>query len=151
MSSLNRVMIIGNLGQDPEIRTTNDGTKLCNLRIATSESWTDKASGEKRERTDWHRAVLWNQNGKRGLVEICEQYLSKGSKVYLEGQLQTRKYQAQDGTDRYSTEIVLRGFDGKLVMLDRKRDGEDFGGGNAGGGDFGAGGPDLGEDSEVPF
>ena len=162
--SVNKVILIGNLGADPEVRSTNDGTKLCNLRIATSESWRDRNSGEKREKTEWHRVVIWNpQGGKRGLVEICEQYLKKGSKVYIEGQLQTRKWQDQAGADRYSTEIVLRPFNGELTMLDGRSGGEgggggggyggggggnDFGGGGGGGG-FDGGGPDI--DDEIPF
>jgi single-strand DNA-binding protein len=167
--SVNKVILIGNLGADPEVRSTNDGTKLCNLRIATSEGWRDRNSGEKREKTEWHRVVIWNpQGGKRGLVDICEQYLKKGSKVYIEGQLQTRKWQDQSGADRYSTEVVLRPFNGELTMLDGRSGGGDgggYGGGggggdfNSGGGgdfggggngnDFGGGGPDI--DDEIPF
>jgi len=160
--SLNKVLLIGNLGADPEIRTTNDGTKLCNLRIATSEGWRDRNSGERREKTEWHRVVIWNpQGGKRGLVDICEQYLRKGSKVYIEGQLQTRKWQDQSGQDRYSTEVVLRPFNGELTMLDSRSGGGgggDFGGGGGGGGDYGGGGNDFGGggsapdiDDEIPF
>lgn len=118
MSSVNKVILIGNLGRDPETKSMQDGTKLANLSVATSERWKDKNSGEARERTEWHRVVVWGK-----LAEICERYLAKGSKVYLEGQLETRKWQAQDGQDRYSTEVVLRGYGGKLVMLDGKGDG----------------------------
>ena len=161
--SVNKVILIGNLGADPEVRNTNDGTKLCNLRIATSESWRDRNSGEKREKTEWHRVVIWNpQGGKRGLVDICEQYLKKGSKVYIEGQLQTRKWQDQSGQDKYSTEVVLQRFRGEMVMLDSRGGGQGGGGGYdappphdqqpamAGGGGGGmGGGDDL--DDEIPF
>ena len=112
--SLNKVMLIGNLGADPEIRRTQDGRPIANLRIATSESWRDKATGDRRERVEWHRVVIFSE----GLAKIAEQYLKKGSKVYVEGQLQTRKWQGQDGQDRYSTEIVLNGFGATLTMLD---------------------------------
>lgn len=114
MGSVNKVVLLGNLGADPEIRSTQDGRKIANLRLATSESWRDKASGEKRERTEWHRVVIFAE----GLAKIAEQYLRKGSKVYVEGQLQTRKWQDQSGSDKYSTEVVLQGFGGTLVMLD---------------------------------
>lgn len=114
--SVNKVILIGNLGQDPEVRSFQNGGRVCNLRIATSESWRDKASGEKRERTEWHRVAIFND----GLVNIAEQYLRKGSKVYLEGQLQTRKWQDQSGQDRYTTEIVLQGFNSNLTMLDSR-------------------------------
>ena len=117
--SLNRVMLIGNLGADPEIRSFQNGGRIANLRIATSESWKDKASGERKERTEWHGVVLQSD----GLVGVAERYLHKGSKVYVEGQLRTRKWQDQSGNDRYSTEVAIGGFDGKLVMLDGKRDG----------------------------
>lgn len=114
--SVNRVIIIGNLGADPEIRHTNDGRPIANLRIATSESWRDKSTGERKEKTEWHSVVIFSE----GLCKIAEQYLRKGSKVYLEGQLQTRKWQDRDGNDRYSTEVVLQGFNATLVMLDGK-------------------------------
>jgi single-strand DNA-binding protein len=114
--SVNRVIIIGNLGSDPEIRHTNDGRPIANLRIATSESWRDKGTGERKEKTEWHSVVIFSE----GLCKIAEQYLRKGSKVYLEGQLQTRKWQDRDGNDRYSTEVVLQGFNATLVMLDGK-------------------------------
>ncbi|WP_299653226.1 single-stranded DNA-binding protein [uncultured Jannaschia sp.] len=129
--SVNKVILIGNLGRDPETRTFGNGGKVCNLRIATSENWRDKNSGERREKTEWHSVAIFNE----GLVRIAEQYLKKGSKVYLEGQLQTRKWQDQSGADRYSTEIVLQGFNATLTMLDG-RDGPQGGGG---GGDFGGG------------
>ena len=143
--SLNKVMLIGNLGRDPEIRNFQNGGKVCNLRIATSETWKDKNSGERKERTEWHSVAIFNE----GLVRIAEQYLRKGSKVYIEGQLQTRKYQDQSGADKYSTEIVLQGFNGTLTMLD----------GNSGGnGDReapptagGQGGGSYDPSEEIPF
>lgn len=120
--SLNKVCLIGNLGADPEIRRTNDGRPIANLRVATSESWKDKATGEKREKTEWHRVVIFND----ALCSVAEKYLRKGSKVYLEGQLQTRKWTDKEtGADRYSTEVVLQGFNSTLTMLDSKRDGAD--------------------------
>lgn len=119
--SVNKVILIGNLGADPEIRSTNDGRKIANLRIATSESWRDKSSGERREKTEWHRVVIFNE----GLAKVAEQYLQKGSKVYLEGQIQTRKWQDKEtGADRYATEVVLQNFNSTLVMLDGKQSGE---------------------------
>jgi single-strand DNA-binding protein len=127
--SVNKVILIGNLGADPEIRRTQDGRPVANLRLATSDSWKDKTTGERKEKTEWHRVVIFNEN----LCRIAEQYLKKGSKVYLEGQLQTRKWQDQSGQDRYSTEVVLQGFRGELTLLDRAG-----GAGGAGGGDFGA-------------
>lgn len=114
MASLNKVQLIGNLGADPEIRSFQNGGRVANLRIATSESWKDKSSGERKERTEWHTVALFSD----GLVGVAERFLKKGSKVYVEGQLQTRKWQDQSGNDRYSTEIVLQGYDSKLVMLD---------------------------------
>jgi single-strand DNA-binding protein len=111
--SVNRAIIVGNLGRDPEIRRTQDGKPIANLRVATSESWRDKATGEKRERTEWHSVVIWGE-----LANVAEKYLRKGSKVYLEGQLQTRKWQDQNGVERYTTEVVLQGFGASLVMLD---------------------------------
>ncbi|MFX0540116.1 single-stranded DNA-binding protein [Roseovarius sp. S4756] len=134
--SVNKVIIIGNLGRDPEVRTFQNGGKVCNLRIATSETWKDKSTGERREKTEWHSVAIFNE----GLVRIAEQYLKKGSKVYIEGQLQTRKWQDQSGQDRYSTEIVLQGFNGTLTMLD----GRDGGGGGGGGGYSGGGGGGYG-------
>jgi single-strand DNA-binding protein len=112
--SVNKVILVGNLGRDPEIRHTQDGRKIANLRVATSESWRDKTSGERREKTEWHSVVIFND----GLCNVAERYLKKGSKVYIEGQLQTRKWQDQTGNDRYSTEVVLQGFGGTLTMLD---------------------------------
>jgi single-strand DNA-binding protein len=121
--SVNKVILIGNLGADPEIRHTQDGRPIANLRIATSESWRDKATGERKEKTEWHRVVIFNEN----LCKVAEQYLKKGSKVIIEGQLQTRKWQDQSGQNRYSTEVVLQGFRGELALLDRA------GGGSVGG------------------
>ena len=133
--SVNKVILVGNLGADPEIRNMQNGKPVCNLRIATSESWNDRASGERRERTEWHRVVIFNE----GLCRVAENYLRKGSKVYLEGQLQTRQYE-QDGITKYSTEIVLQGFNSNLTMLDSAGgNGGGMGGGNQGGGGFGGG------------
>lgn len=128
--SVNKVILIGNLGADPEIRRTQDGRPIANLRIATSESWRDKNSGERKEKTEWHQVVIFNE----GLCKVAEQYLKKGSTVYVEGQLQTRKWQDQNGNDRYSTEVVLQGFNGNLTMLGGRGDG---GGASRGGNDFG--------------
>ncbi|WP_127112247.1 single-stranded DNA-binding protein [Shimia sediminis] len=130
--SVNKVIIVGNLGRDPEVRTFQNGGKVCNLRIATSETWKDRNTGERRERTEWHSVAIFSE----GLVRVAEQYLRKGSKVYLEGKLQTRKWQDQSGNDRYSTEVVLQGFDATLVMLDARSggDGGGYGGGGQGGG-----------------
>lgn len=162
--SLNKVMLIGNLGQDPEVRSFQNGGKVCNLRIATSETWKDK-EGQRQEKTEWHTVAIFSE----GLVRVCENYLKKGSKVYVEGQLQTRKWQDQNGQDRYSTEVVLRGFNGTLVMLDgRGEGGGGFGGGqrsggsgfggDQGGGNFGGGGQSSGGssnyddlDDDIPF
>jgi single-strand DNA-binding protein len=175
--SVNKVILVGNLGRDPEIRRTQDGRPIANLRIATSETWKDKNSGERREKTEWHSVVIFNEN----LCKVAEQYLRKGAKVYIEGQLQTRKWQDQQGQDRYSTEVVLQGFGGTLTMLDGRQgaggglsesgqsdygggDG-DFGGGSsepkraarggggsgAGGGSKGGGAFDKGFDDEIPF
>lgn len=136
--SVNKVILIGNLGRDPEVRTFQNGGKVCNLRIATSENWRDKATGERRDRTEWHSVAIFNEN----LAKIAEQYLRKGSKVYVEGQLETRKWQDQSGQERYTTEIVLRPFRGELTLLDGRDGG---GGGGAGGGyDEGAGGGGYG-------
>ena len=118
--SVNKVIIIGNLGKDPEVRTFQTGGKVCTMTVATSENWRDKNSGEKRERTEWHRVAIFSE----GLVRVAEQYLRKGSKVYLEGQLETRKWQDQSGQDKYTTEVVLRGFNSTLTMLDGKQDGQ---------------------------
>lgn len=112
--SVNKVILVGNLGADPEIRTTQDGREIANLNIATSESWKDRSSGERREKSEWHRVVIFSE----GLVKVAKSYLKKGSKIYLEGALQTRKWQDKDGNDRYSTEVVLQGYNAALVMLD---------------------------------
>lgn len=160
--SVNKVILVGNLGRDPEVRTTQDGLKIVNLSLATSETWRDRNSGERKERTEWHRVVIFNER----LAEVAEKYLRKGSKIYVEGALQTRKWTDQNGQDRYSTEVVLQRFRGELTMLDTRGGGEgggDFGGGGgsygggsgsggssggSGGGSFGGGG-DL--DDEIPF
>ncbi|MEM8976115.1 MAG: single-stranded DNA-binding protein [Pseudomonadota bacterium] len=161
--SVNKVILVGNLGADPEIRRTQDGRPIANLRVATTESWRDKGSGERRDRTEWHRVVIFSE----GLCRVAEQYLRKGAKVYIEGQLQTRKWQDQSGQDRYSTEVVLQGFNSTLTMLDGRNGGgggmsdggqsdyDSMGGGYdeprrpAGGG--GGGGFDKPLDDEIPF
>jgi single-strand DNA-binding protein len=140
--SVNKVILVGNLGKDPEIRRTQDGRPVANLRIATSESWRDKATGERREKTEWHSVVIFNEN----LCKIAEQYLKKGSKVFIEGSLQTRKWQGQDGQDRYTTEVVLQGFNGNLTMLDG-RSGAGAGAGMAENGQADYGGADNGYSS----
>jgi len=127
--SVNKVILIGNVGADPEIRRTQDGRPIANLRIATSETWRDRNSGERREKTEWHNVVVFNE----GLCKVVEQYVKKGAKLYIEGALQTRKWQDQTGNDRYSTEVVLQGFNSTLTMLD----GRGEGGGAGRGGDFG--------------
>jgi single-strand DNA-binding protein len=138
--SVNKVILVGNLGKDPEIRRTQDGRPIANLSVATSESWRDKATGERKEKTEWHRVVIFNE----GLCKVAEQYLKKGAKVYIEGQLQTRKWTDQSGAEKYSTEVVLQGFNSNLTMLDGRSGG---GGGNFGpddsSGDFGSGGPSV--------
>ncbi|MDJ0642391.1 MAG: single-stranded DNA-binding protein [Erythrobacter sp.] len=136
--SLNKVMLIGNLGADPEIRSFQNGGRVANLRIATSETWKDRNTGERQERTEWHTVAIFSE----GLVNVCENYLKKGSKVFVEGQLQTRKWQDQSGNDRYSTEVVLRGYNGTLTMLDGRGEGGGMGGGGgrSGGGYGGSGG-----------
>ncbi len=139
MSSVNKVILVGNLGRDPESRSFQNGGKVVNLRIATSESWKDRNSGERKERTEWHSVAIFNE----GLANVAERYLRKGSKVYIEGQLQTRKWQDQSGQDRYSTEIVLQGFGGVLTMLDGA---SGSGGGGGGGGGVGSGRDDWGAD-----
>lgn len=116
--SVNKVILVGHLGKDPEVRSFQSGGRVCNLSIATSESWKDKASGERKEKTEWHRVTIWNE----GLVEVAEKYLRKGAKVYIEGQLETRKWQDQSGQDRYSTEVVLKPYKGELQMLGGKKD-----------------------------
>ena len=137
--SVNKVILVGNLGKDPEIRRTQDGRPIANLSVATSESWRDKATGERKEKTEWHRVVIFNE----GLCKIAEQYLKKGAKVYLEGQLQTRKWTDASGVEKYSTEVVLQGFNSALTMLDGRSGagGGSFGADDHGGGDFGSGGP----------
>ena len=163
--SVNKVILVGNLGKDPEIRRTQDGRPIANLSVATSESWRDKATGERKEKTEWHRVVIFSE----GLAKVAEQYLKKGAKVYIEGQLQTRKWQGQDGQDRYTTEVVLQGFNSVLTMLDSRGgvastaaslpedDAGYAGGGNGkrGGGSAEAlsskGGFDKALDDEIPF
>jgi single-strand DNA-binding protein len=132
--SVNKVILVGNLGRDPEFTQTQDGRRFGRLSIATSERWRDRGSGERREQTEWHRVVIFNEN----LVDVAERFLRKGSKVYIEGQLQTRKWQDQSGNDRYSTEVVLGRFRGELTMLDGRQDGESGSGG--GGGDYASSG-----------
>jgi len=127
--SVNKVILIGNLGADPEIRSLNNGGKVCTLSVATSENWKDKSTGERREKTEWHRVVVFGD----GLVRVCENYLKKGAKIYVEGALQTRKWQDRDGNDKYTTEVVLQGFGGTLTMLDSRNSG---GGGGGGGGGY---------------
>ncbi len=147
--SVNKVILIGNLGKDPESRRMTSGELMVTFSVATSENWRDKASGERKEKTEWHRVVIWNEN----LAKVAEQYLRKGSKVYLEGQLATRKWNDKDGVEKYSTEVVLNRFRGELVMLDGRAEG---GGGDrprvsSGGGDAPAN-FDRGEmDDEIPF
>ena len=162
--SVNKVILVGNLGRDPEIRRTQDGRPIANLNLATSETWRDKNTGERKERTEWHRVVIFNDR----LVEVVEKYLKKGSKIYVEGALQTRKWTDQSGAERYSTEVVLQRFRGELTMLDGRGEGggggfepDDggYGGGGPGGGGSGGGGggraerrpspPDL--DDDIPF
>ncbi|MEC5290247.1 single-stranded DNA-binding protein [Aurantimonas sp. C2-6-R+9] len=167
--SVNKVILVGNLGADPEIRRLNSGDAVVNLRIATSESWRDKNSGERREKTEWHNVVIFNEN----LVKVAEQYLKKGAKVYIEGQLQTRNWEDQSGQKRYTTEVVLQRFRGELQMLDSRGEGGGSGGGgggydqsggarggSGGGGKSGGGGYDQGGggggssrdlDDEIPF
>jgi len=153
--SVNKVILVGNLGRDPEIRTLNSGDRVANLNIATSETWRDKSSGERKEKTEWHRVVIFNEN----LVKVAENYLRKGAKVYIEGQLATRKYE-QNGVEKYSTEIVLQRFRGELTMLDGRNEGggassgDDYGGGYAGGGQPArSSGPkqDFPMDDDIPF
>jgi single-strand DNA-binding protein len=141
--SVNKVILVGNLGRDPESRSFQNGGKVVNLRIATSESWKDRNSGERKEKTEWHSVAIFSE----GLANVAERYLRKGSKVYLEGQLQTRKWQDQSGNDRYSTEIVLQGFDAKLVMLDGPGGGQGGGGGSRGGDEWGGGDDFAGQSS----
>ena len=138
--SVNKVILVGNLGADPEIKRTQDGRPIANLRVATSENWRDKNTGERKEKTEWHRVVIFSE----GLCRIAEQYLKKGAKVYIEGQLQTRKWTDQSGAERYSTEVVLQGFNATLTMLDGRSGGGGSFGGDDAGGDFGSSGPSVG-------
>jgi len=134
--SVNKVILVGNLGRDPEVRTTQNGQKLCNLSVATSESWRDKGSGERREKTEWHRCVVFDER----IAETCEKYLKKGSKVYLEGTLQTRKWTDNSGQEKYTTEVVIPRFNGVMTMLDTRSSGEGGGYGGGGGGSYGGSG-----------
>ena len=155
--SVNKVILVGNLGADPEIRSLNSGDRVANLRVATSETWRDRSTGERREKTEWHRVVVFNEN----IVKVCEQYLRKGAKVYVEGALQTRKYQDSSGAERFSTEIVLQKFRGELTMLEGRGEGGEASEGGGYSGCFSSGpraqssGPreefsaDL--DDEIPF
>ncbi len=160
--SVNKVILVGNLGADPEIRSLNSGDRVANLRVATSETWRDKSSGERKEKTEWHRVVIFNDN----LVKVAEQYLRKGSKIYLEGSIQTRKWADQSGVEKFSTEIVLQKFRGELTMLDGRGDNEGAGAGEGGGYSSGGGGFSAGPraqssapredfsadlDDEIPF
>jgi single-strand DNA-binding protein len=157
--SVNKVILIGNLGADPEVRTFQNGGKVCNLRIATSENWKDRESGERRERTEWHNVVIRSEP----LIRVAEQYLRKGSKIYVEGQLETRKWQDQSGADRYTTEVALRPYRSELTMLDGRQDGgggggggqqvggSDDRGGSGGGPGGGSGGGGGGADDDIPF
>jgi single-strand DNA-binding protein len=149
---VNKVILVGNLGRDPEVRSMQSGDKVCNLSLATSETWKDRNTGERREKTEWHRVVLFDQR----LIEVAERYLKKGSKIFVEGQLQTRKWTDQQGQEKYSTEVVLQRFRGELTMLDTRGGGgggDDYGGTDQGGsqGDYDApsGGGDL--DDDIPF
>jgi len=156
--SVNKVILIGNLGRDPEVRSTQDSMKIVQLSIATSESWKDKMSGERKDKTEWHRVVIFNER----LAEVAEKFLKKGSKVYVEGQLQTRKWTDKDGLEKYTTEVVLSRFRGELTMLDGRSEGGGGYGGESSGGGYGggssgggrakapAGGPDD-MDDEIPF
>ena len=135
--SVNKVILVGNIGRDPEIRSTQDGMRIANLSLATSETWRDKNSGERKEKTEWHRVAVFNER----LVEVIEKYVKKGAKLYIEGQLQTRKWTDKDGQDRYTTEVVLGRFNGQLTMLDGRSGGGGSFGADDQGGDFGAGGP----------
>lgn len=139
--SVNKVILIGNLGADPDIKRTQDGRPIANLSIATSDSWKDKNTGERREKTEWHRVVVFNE----GLCRVIENYVKKGSKVYIEGQLQTRKWQDNEGKDRWSTEVVLQNYNGVLTMLDGRNDNQGGGGGQMGGGYDQGGGGNFGQ------
>ncbi len=144
--SVNKVILIGNLGADPDIKRTQDGRPIANLSIATSDSWKDKNTGERREKTEWHRVVVFNE----GLCRVIENYVKKGSKVYIEGQLQTRKWQDNEGKDRWSTEVVLQNYNGVLTMLDGRNDNQGGGGGyDQGGGNFGQSGSSGGGQGQM--
>ena len=145
--SVNKVILIGNLGADPDIKRTQDGRPIANLSIATSDTWKDKNTGERREKTEWHRVVVFNE----GLCRVIENYVKKGSKVYIEGQLQTRKWQDNEGKDRWSTEVVLQNYNGVLTMLDGRNDNQGGGGGgyDQGGGSFGQSGPSGGGQGQM--
>ncbi len=145
--SVNKVILVGNLGKDPEVRRMTSGEPVVNLSIATSESWKDKSSGERKEKTEWHRVVIFNKN----LADVAEKYLRKGSKVYLEGSLQTRKWTDKDGAEKYSTEVVLQNFRGELTMLDGKGEGGGSGGGRSGAGESPASFQRDEMDDEIPF
>ncbi len=150
--SVNKVILVGNLGADPEVRKFQNGGQVCNLRIATSERWKDRNTGEQREKTEWHSVAIFSE----GLARVAEQYLRKGSKVYLEGQLETRKWQDQSGNDRYTTEVVLRNFNSSMVMLDSRNGGgggsfERSGGGMSDNGGSSSGGQSYELDDEIPF
>jgi len=146
--SVNKVILVGNLGKDPEVRRLTSGDPVVNLSIATSESWRDKASGEKKEKTEWHRVVIFNKN----LADVAEKYLKKGAKVYVEGQLQTRKWTDKDGAEKYSTEVVLQNFRGELTMLDGRTGGGEGGGGSGrGAGEAPASFQRDEMDDEIPF
>ena len=137
--SVNKVILVGNLGKDPEMRNTQDGSKIVNLTLATSETWNDRASGERKERTEWHRVVIFNDR----VADVAERYLKKGAKIYVEGAMQTRKWTDQSGQERYTTEVVIGRFNGTLTMLDTRSGGGgggDYGGGDMGGGEIGGGG-----------
>ncbi|MEE9330260.1 MAG: single-stranded DNA-binding protein [Parvularculaceae bacterium] len=161
--SINKVILVGNLGSDPEVRQFNNGGSVCSFSVATGESWKDKNTGERREKTEWHRVSIFSE----GLVKVASQYLKKGSKVYLEGQLETRKWQDKEGHDRYTTEVVLKGWNSNLTMLDSRNSGDSAGGGsygnqisggsgvsgnmNGGGMQEGGGAPSYELDDEIPF
>jgi len=146
--SVNKVILVGNLGKDPEVRRTTSGDPVVNLSVATSESWRDKASGERKEKTEWHRVVIFNKN----LADVAEKYLRKGSKVYVEGQLQTRKWTDKDGAEKYSTEVVLQNFRGELTMLDGRNGGSEGGGGGSRGASEAPASFQRDEmDDEIPF
>ncbi len=151
--SVNKVILVGHLGKDPEVRSMQNGGRVCNFSVATSESWKDKASGERKERTEWHRITIWND----GLVGVAEKYLRKGSKVYIEGQLETRKWTDKDGQEKYTTEVVLKAFRGELQLLDSRKHGEagaadQYGSQTSVSSSHGSGAPNSAPlDDEIPF